>query len=216
MSLSTVSETAASSIPSNWDWKGMNVEKLRNYANMDIFSEASITPDTTLILAGPPRLGPEGGDYRLSPLGLVTNMSFNSDNQLQPQWELGSDQTYFTRGKAVHAVQIGAMVANKPSLMKLLTKVSPTATTDYPTDNNGQFWMALDTETCSAPFGLLLLFKSKGSHNNMDNGSGIGSAYLENCNISNFSFNLSSQDLVLQENISIMFDRMIPTAAYGG
>ena len=213
MSLSTVQESM-SGIPGNWDWKDHYVEKLRGGAGLELFSEASVTPDTTLILAGPPRLEQHDDKYKMSPLGLVTNIAFSSDNQLQPHWEMGTDYTYFTRGKCMNTLQVGAMVANKASLMKVMTRSSPTASDAKPTDNKGEFWMGLGTATCSKPFGILMLFKSKGATASNHKGEGIGSVYLENCNISSFSTNIGSQDAIIQENVSIMFDRIIPVGCY--
>lgn len=200
-----------------WDWKASYIEKLRNGDGLELFSEASVTPDTTLILAGPPRLHSQGFTERLSPIGLVTDLSFNSDNQLKPMWEIGTDKTYFTRGKTSYQLNIGAMIADKPSLMKLFTRQSPQQGPEggpapYPDRNilSGQFWANIDTEQTAAPFGILMIFKTKGVPDDDTKENGVvGAMYLENCNIANFSFNLNSQSVVLQENISIMFDRMV-------
>ena len=148
---------------SNWDWKSSQVERLKTGDSIDYFSQGSVTPDTTLLLAGPPRMN-EGFIEQLSPIGLVTDLSFWADNQLRPMWEIGTDVTYFTRGKATYQLQIGAMVANKPSLMKLFTRASPAPDADYPliTEQSGQFWANLDTDVGSSPFGLLMIFKTKG------------------------------------------------------
>lgn len=206
MTLPVISDTQG--IPGQWDWKAAYLERLADGSGMELFSEASVTPDTMLFLAGPPRVAAEGFEQALSPIGLVQNVQVSTDNQLQPHWEIGTDQTYFTRGKAIHTMQIGAMVANKPSLMKILTRQSPTDTEDFPKDQAKQFWVNLDSETLSKPFGVLVLFKSKGGQKDAM-GTPIGSVYLENCNIGSFSWGISAQDLVLQENLTIMFDRMI-------
>ena len=206
----------------SWDWKAEYVERLRNgYGGeigdgLEMFSEASVTPDTTLLLAGPPRLN-EGFSDKMSPIGLVTDINFSSDNQLRPMWEIGTDQTYFTRGKTSYQMNIGAMVANKPSLMKILTRQSPVqGAKDVPgvypsgTQHAGQFWTNMDTENTAAPFGILMIFKTKGStREDNENGDQVSAMYLENCNIGNFSFALNSQSVTLNENVTIMFDRML-------
>ena len=201
---------ALKGIPYGWDWKSWYTERLANGAGLELFSQNSVTPDTTLILAGPPTMPSEGFTEKLSPIGLVTSMTITTDNQLRPMWELGTDRTYFTRGKAMHNLQIGAMVANKPSLLKLTSRHSPTSVTEFRGQNQGQFWMNLDTEATSVPFGMLVLFSSKGAMSE-DNRAAtpISAAYLEHCNISNFNMGMSNQDIVIQENIMIMFDRMI-------
>lgn len=232
MTLQTVSGQTgvddAKQIPTGWDWKASYVENLRYYNGDDsqssgvgyeLFSQQSVTPDTSLILAGPPTVD-EGFVQSLSPLGLVTNINFNSDVGLRPIWEIGTNKTYFSRGKATHQMQIGAMVANKPSLMKLMTRQSPQdSSTQWQKDmSTGQFWANLDTETMSKPFGILLIFKTKGgatSYNGLGStGDLVGSIYLENCNIANFSWNLGAQEVVMQENVTIMFDRAVSVDIY--
>lgn len=217
MSLSAVEQRQGAK--SSWDWKSEYVEKLRNAEDnspgdgMEMFSVASVTSDTTLLLAGPPRLTGTGFTEPLSPIGLVTDVNFSSDNGLKPMWELGTDMTYFTRGKTSYQLTIGAMVANKPSLMKLLTRSSPTAgDTSFPgsPDHAGQFWTNMDTKNTAVPFGILMIFKTKGNTRNADhNGDIVTAMYLENCNIGTFSFGLNSQSISINENVSIMFDRMV-------
>lgn len=204
---------------SSWDWKQEYVERFRNSSSgelgdgLEFFSEASVTPDTTLILAGPPRVRDEGFTQRLSPIGLITDVSISSDNGLRPMWEIGTDVTYFTRGKTSHQMNIGAMIANKPSLLKILSRHSPVEEDDGvpgPPDHVGQFWSNIDTANTAVPFGILMIFKTKGNTISEDNTGDIVSAvYLENCNISNFTFSLNSQAISVNENVNIMFDRMV-------
>lgn len=205
----------------NWDWKSNYIERLKNGDGLEMFSEASVTPDTTLLLAGPPRMSADGFTSKMSPIGLVTDVNFSSDNQLRPMWEIGTDMTYFTRGKTSYQLNIGAMIANKPSLLKLMTRQSPqqgegtedsaTPNAKYPTspDHVGQFWMNIDTEQTAVPFGILMIFKTKGGQTEGTNGEHVSAVYLENCNIGNFSFSLNSQSVIIQENVTIMFDRML-------
>lgn len=198
----------------SWDWKESYIERLENGDGLEMFSEASVTPDTMLILAGPPVIPAKGFQETLSPIGLITDVSFNSENGLRPMWELGTDKTYFTRGKTSYQLSIGAMVANKPSLIKLMTRqvpISDNSEDNFPKapDHVGQFWMNIDTEYTAAPFGILMIFKTKGSQSSTSNGDFVSAVYLENCNIGSFSFNMSSQAITLQENVNIMFDRML-------
>ena len=201
-------------IPLTWDWKDSYIERLAKSDGMELFSEGSVTADTMLLLAAPPVMPIKGFSGHLSPIGLVTDVNFTSQNSLRPMWEIGTDKTYFTRGKTSYQLSIGAMVANKPSLMKLLSRESPIQvdTSDgYPdgTKESGQFWMNLDSEYTAVPFGILMLFKSKGSSTGDLNGDMISAAFLQNCNISSLSFAMNSQSITLQENITIMFDKMI-------
>ncbi len=206
MSLEVTSDRITST-PSSWDWKASYVERMADGAGLELFTESSVTPDTMLLVGGPPRLTQVAAN--LSPIGLVTDVNITVDNQLKPNWEMGTDFTYFTRGKTINTMQIGAMVANKASLMRLLSRESPRSSSDLPTDNVGPFWMNLDSETMASPFGVMVLFNAKGGLGD-DQGSRIGSVYLEHCNIGNFSFGMNSQAVFMQENVSIMFDRIVP------
>lgn len=292
MSLSAVEYRSGAK--SSWDWKQEYIERLANGDGLEMFSQASVTSDTMLILAGPPRIPDDGFQELLSPIGLITDVTFSSENGLRPMWEMGTDQTYFTRGKTSYQLSIGAMVANKPSLMKLMTRQSPIQDyadddifTSYPKapDHAGQFWSNIDTEYTASPFGILMIFKTKGGKEwvattppaspklvdipeyvpydtsdyifgtlgtatleaenkkaydievariqkyntekqlaydkelakynagvaNADsaNSSFVSAVYLENCNIGSFAFNMNSQAVTLQENVNIMFDRML-------
>lgn len=208
MSLGVVSDSK-NTVPANWDWKAEYVERMANGAGLELFAESSVTPDTMLFLAGPPRMGTSGFTEKLSPIGLVTDVTISTDNQLRPIWEMGTDITYFTRGKALHTMQIGAMVANKASLMRILSRQSPTHTTKLPDNSFNKFWMNLDSETMSKPFGILVLFNVKGSLTKPGGSDNIAAVYLENCNIGSFNFGMNNQALLLQENVTIMFDRMV-------
>lgn len=221
-SLISVQDTAGTS--PNWDWKESQVERLKNGDSVDYFSQGSVTPDTMILYAGPPRIDAKGFSEKMSPIGLVTDVSFNIDNQLRPIWEIGTNQTYFTRGKSTHSLQIGAMVANKPSLMKLMSRQTPSpdgalnaqttgSTSGHfprPYQQSGQFWANLDSDATASPFGIMIIFKTKGSSTDADlKGDHVGAVYLENCNMGNFSFAMNSSAVSLQENVSIMFDRVL-------
>ena len=208
MSLGVVADNKYT-VPSRWDWKAEYVERMADGAGLELFAESSVTPDTMLLLSGPPRMGENGFTEKLSPIGLITDVSVSTDNQLRPIWEIGTDFTYFTRGKSTHALQIGAMVANKASLMRILSRSSPSDTTDLPSNSFNKFWMNLDSESVAKPFGILMLFNIKGSLDYISERGNIGAVYLENCNIGSFTFSMNSQALVMQENVNIMFDRMV-------
>ncbi|WP_252178883.1 hypothetical protein [Endozoicomonas sp. 4G] len=226
--LDTVS--SESGIPINWDWKATYVDRFYNGAGLELFSQFSVTPDTTLLMAGPPRIGVNGFTEMLTPLGLITNYNIQIDNALRPVHELGTSFTYFTRGKAINTLSIGAMVAYKPSLLRLTSRWSPTGgpvatvtnsysegetgltigTSEFPNDVLGVAWTDADAPTVTRPFGLLVIYKTK-------NGLAANSTYLENCNIASYGVGMASDDLVVNENVSIMFDRQIDvTVTQGG
>jgi hypothetical protein len=208
-----------SEAPWSWDWKGGNVDRLNTEYTLDVFSAQSVTPDTTLILAGPPRLA-EGGKVPYHPIGLITGVQYNQDNQLRPVWELGSDVTYFTRGKTISSLNISKMLAHQSNLIRALTKEAAFVTEDTayaPTTRNsagsGNLWLNIASAQACVPFGIMVIFRTKADAVSKDTDevkSFLEAVYLENCNIANLSLGINSSDLVLQENIQIMFDRAVP------
>lgn len=208
-----------------WDWKGDYVSELASGEGYERFTQGSLTPDSTLIFAGPARFTAISGDQKsLHPIGLIDSMNMSSQASLQPLYEIGSNRTFFTRGKTQNQVQISAMLADHASLMKALSEEAYNADTAQTKNGDGyhlnskgtkapgygELFMNLDSEAMAIPFGMLMLFKTKGSEDGTLNGKVIGATYLENCMLSGFQFQLAAQSPIMQENVQIMFDRAVP------
>lgn len=212
-----------------WDWKGQYVNGLNGGEGYERFSQGSMTPDTTLLYAGPARFNAEDLSQRLHPLGLVESFSYQQQAALQRLFEIGSNRSFFTRGKTQSMIQISAMLADHQNLLKAVTTESyieggsgsspgiaydsdyylNTAGTKSP--GAGEFWMNLDSEAFNIPFGLMMVFKTKGQRNGQsDKGQLIGACYLEYCMLSNFQFNVQSQAPIISENVAIEYDRAVP------
>jgi len=188
-------------LASSWDWKAEYVKRFESGNGYELFSQESITPDTMLILAGPPRLKDAGFTDVLHPLGLITDVSYQADNKLRPVWEIGTDRTFFTRGKTSHMMNIGAMLANTDSLMKALTKESydklegetddeyKPGSASNRSPGSGNIWTNLASQSTSVPFGILLMFKTK-SHDGRNGPSAIDQVYLEHCHLSSMKTGL--------------------------
>lgn len=218
--------TQTEGLSAGWDWKGEYINNLASGDGLERFSQGSATPDTTLVFGGPARFTGIGKDTKkLHPIGLIDGFSLGSSAQLQRLFEIGSNRSFFTRGKTMHQMQIQAMLADQQNLMKVLTQESVTPNliagmedgkytvnaggTKAPGVNN--FYMNLDSEALGVPFGMLLLFKTKGAQGNVGlRGKILGAAYLEYCMMSNFQFNVQSQSPVIAESLSIEFDRVVP------
>lgn len=227
MALGVTSDTQG--FAAGWDWKGEYVDRLASGDGLERFSQGSLTPDTTILFAGPARFSDSDVTNRLHPLGLVDSFSYQTQNSLQPLWEIGSNRTFFTRGKSQNSIQVGAMLADHASLMNALTQESYNAETGQVNDTGtadlyvntagtkspgvGNLWFNLDSEALSVPFGILMTFKTKGQTGSDSlNGNIMGAVYLENCHLSNFQFQVSAQAPVISENVGIMFDRAVPVA----
>lgn len=213
--LSTVQETGFSTA---WDWKGNYVSKTAD-EGLERFSQMSATPDTTALFAGPARFTGLSGDAgSLLPIGLTDGISFQSDAQLARLYEIGSNRAFFTRGKTTSALSFSKMLADQQNILKALTANayrglmnvdgSKAPGADAP---NPDIMMNLDSEYFAVPFGLLLLFKTRGGGVS-GTGKVLSAVYLEYCMFANFGFNISATAPVIVENVSLQFDRPVPVS----
>lgn len=206
-----------------WDWKGEYVDGLASGDGLERFSQGSATPDTTILFAGPARFTGIGSDTKkLHPIGLIDGFSFSASAQLQRMFEIGSNRSFFTRGKTISQLQISSMLADQQNLLKALTQEAYNASSlkagKYTLDARGtksagvsNLFLNMDSEQLAVPFGMLMLFKTKGSEGASGlRGKILGAAYLEYCMMDGWQFNVQSSAPVIAENISIQFDRAVP------
>ncbi len=227
MALGVTSDTEG--FAAGWDWKGEYVDRLSGGDGLERFSQGSLTPDTTLLFAGPARFSTVAADTsRLHPIGLVDSFAYSSNSPVQPLYEIGSNRTFFTRGKTQNQIQLSSMLADSQNLMRAVMEEVYDGTNRFATDGdyfvntrgtkapgaeNSDLWLNLDSEALSLPFGILMVFKTKGQEDGNDlYGKIIGAAYLELCMMTNFNLNVQAQAPTIQENVGIMFDRAVPVA----
>lgn len=212
--LNTVEESGFSTA---WDWKGEYVSKLKD-DGYERFSQYSATPDTTAIFAGPARFtGLSGNTANLLPIGLVDGIGMSSSPSLQRLYEIGSNRAFFTRGKTMSQISFSKILADQANILKALTynAYRPTMDTDGPKAPgadapNADIMLNIDSEYFSVPFGLMLMFKTRGG--NDGSGKILAALYLEYCMFSNYSFNIAASSPVIQEGIAIEFDRVVPVS----
>lgn len=201
-----------------WDWKNEYVTRL-NQDGYERFSQYSASPDTTALFAGPARFtGLSSGVGGLVPIGLTDNVQMSADTGLARLFELGSNRSFFTRGKTQHALSLSKFLADQANVLAALTQQQFT-----PTINNGGFGapgasspntyiqMNIDSETFAVPFGMLMVFKTRGGGDN-GMGTALAGLYLEYCMFQNYSFAVASAQPVIAENVSIQFDRPVPVS----
>ncbi|MNK10015.1 hypothetical protein D3C87_280260 [compost metagenome] len=201
-----------------WDWKGEYMSKLSE-DGYERFSQFSATPDTTALFAGPARFtGLSGGIGDLVPIGLTDNIQMQADAGLARLFEVGSNRSFFTRGKTQHAVSLSKFLADQSNILFALSKAAyrPLMNTDGfkaggPESPNPDIQMNLDSETFAVPFGLLLVFKTRGGGSD-GYGKALTGLYLEYCMFQNYSFAIASAQPVIAENVAIQFDRPVPVS----
>ena len=198
-----------------FDWKGSYVSELNN-DGYERLSQFSASPDTTILLAGPARFnGLSGGASSLIPIGLVDNIQMQTNAQLMRLFEVGSNRSFFTRGKSAPSISMSKVLADQQNILAALSQAAyrpllSTGGQSGPGVSGQSVMMNLDSEYFSVPFGLLIVMKTRGG----GDGTGIVLAanYLEYCMFSNYSFSVASQQPVIAENIAIEYDRLVPVA----
>lgn len=206
--------TGPGGFSTSWDWKGSYVESLAA-DGYERFGQYSATPDTTLLYASSARFT-SVDPSTLTPIGLADNISMAANPGLARLFEIGSNRSFFTRSKTMHSLQMTRMLADQSNVLEVLSanayrpnlsdKGMSAAGAEAPND---KIKMNLDSEYFGVPFGLLLLFKTRGDG---DDGTGkvLSALYLEYCMFSGYNFGIASQSPVIQENVSIEFDRVVP------
>lgn len=222
----TIGNTRSAGFSTAWDFKGQYVSDLAE-DSLERFGQYSATPDSTMLFAGPARFtGLAGNTAELTPIGLTDGIALQSSPQLQRLYEIGSNRAFFTRGKTQSSVSFSRVLADQANILMALTantyrplqtvsgQTAPAATSPNP--NIG---MNIDSEYFATPFGLLLLFKTRGgpsstsgSGQSPSNGKILTAIYLEYCMFASYNFQVANQSPVIMEGLSIEFDRVVPVA----
>jgi hypothetical protein len=207
----------SASFSTSWDWKNDYVSALEE-DGYERFSQFSATPDSTLLFAGPARFTGLSGDASiLTPIGLVDGIQFQADAGLQRLYEIGSNRAFFTRNKTQHALSLGKMLADQSNILYALSQVAYRPVQDTggfgepgAESPNPNIMMNLDSEYFAVPFGLLMLFKTRGGGDGF--GKVLSAVYLEYAMFQNYAFQVASQSPVIVENVAIQFDRPVPVS----
>lgn len=106
---------------SQWDFFNRNVQS-------GLLEGRYMNAAFTLIAAGPPRLSavlaPDQADTELTniayPIGVVQSINLGVNSQVMRLWEIGSERSYFVRGRTVGQVALGRIMYHGPSLLRVL------------------------------------------------------------------------------------------------
>lgn len=200
----------------------------------------------TMLAAGPPRLaaigatGASGVDVTSSnvafPIGVVQNFNVGQSSQVLRLFEIGSERSYFIRGRTMGTIGLGRVMYHGPSLLRVLnayqsgtggpskqfsalydeaedqqarlnTAAEPAGKSTF-ANNPGtkNIWLDLASDVFSQPVGLMLLMRDS-------NNDTVGAFYFEYCMITNHGFAADSGGTILSENASLMFERVVPISA---
>lgn len=220
-----VTERYAASTIKDWNFRQFHLALDRGGKNQGTF----MTPEATLIAAGPARLQDlsDGGslDSQIVPIAVTDNVAVSQNKMLQQIFEIGSRRSYFVSGHTTGSVSISRPMFSGPSLLRMLTG----ATADYdaldnpaglsavnggdpangqtgvPDETEATFYINLQAEVFDRPLGLLFYMLDQRNEP-------YGACYVEDANIQAHAFNIASQAMTVVENVSMMFDRILPVA----
>ena len=195
----------------------------------------------TMIAAGPPRLanlpggasglgvtlGGNAGDQIAYPMGLIQNFNLGHNMGLTRVFELGSSRSYFIPGRVIGQLAFGRIMYHGPSLLRALYAyyqdlIPPTiipsvfanigaATVANPHDvkvppGYENIYLNLASDLFTQPVGLLMMMKDS-------NEDLLGAGYFEACWVPNHNLGTDAMGTVIQESVSVQFERMIPVAS---
>jgi len=194
----------------------------------------------TLIAAGPPRLAAAGvssttrtdalGNIAF-PIGVIQSFNISQSSQIMRVWEIGSERSYFIRGRVMGRIGLGRIMYHGPSLQRVLYayldgEYEGGDSFDSLYDNDAKLslntsgesqskrvyanppgyenlWLDLASDVFSQPIGLLILMRDS-------NNSTVGAFYMEYANIDNHGLATDAGGTVLSENASLQYERMRP------
>jgi len=188
-----------------------------------------VTAENVMVAAGPPRLSQIGEDFgdKVFPLGMIENVSIGQQKMLQPIREIGSRRAYIIGGYSTGNLMISRVLYSHASLLRVLTAANDDQEgIDNPAGANagqgfdGQdsvanltaeksWYINLQSELFDRPVGLM--FYMLDQRNNP-----YGAMYAEEVMVQSHNMALASQGLAVAEQVSMMFDRIMPVAATTG
>jgi hypothetical protein len=196
----------------------------------------------TLVAAGPPRLSTVLGvdvanvDFNEDnldiayPIGILQNFNVGQNSQIMRLWEIGSERSYFIRGRTVGQIGLGRIMYHGPSLLRVLyaylKSTSGAAQFEQLYVNNAnaklntanadgakdQFqlppgyenlWIDLASDVFSQPVGLLIFMRDS-------NEDTVGAFYLEYGMVTNHGLTTDAGGTVLTENAALLYERVVP------
>lgn len=217
----TVQQRYEKSTLSNWRFRQFHLALDRGGKNQGTF----MTPEATLIAAGPARLSDLGGGAALEglivPVAVTDNVAVNQNKMLQQIFEIGSRRSYFVSGHTTGTVTLSRPMFNGPSLLRLLTAgiqdhealenaaglatIGGDQAGEDLDHGQAELYINLQAEIFDRPLGLLFYMIDQRN-------APYGAMYVEDANIQAHAFNIAAQAMTVVENISCMFDRVCPVA----
>lgn len=207
----------------DWNFRKFHMSQDRGGQNAGSF----MTSEAVMIAAGPPRLD-DLKDKDIGtvviPVALTDNVSVSQNKLLQQLFEVGSRRSYFVSGRVTGSIALSRPMFNGPSLLRLLVgnndakglgnadgqepgllAVGGDGIGSIPDENEPEFWINLQAEVFDRPLGLYLYMIDQRERP-------FAGMYVEDAMVQAHAFNLAAQGITVPENVSLMFDRIVPVA----
>jgi hypothetical protein len=192
------------------------------------------------VFAGPPRLSTVGGALGVGsaittpgqasqivyPIGITQNFNISQNRNFSRIFELGSERSYHISGRTMGQIGLGRVLYHGPSVLRTLyayyqdllpptlvpSVFSNVGSGAMPNPHDVQlapgyenFYINLASDLFSQPIGLLVVVKDS----NLDT---YGAFYVESCFVPSHSFATDSQGVVVQEQVSLQYEMLVPIA----
>jgi hypothetical protein len=202
----------------------------------------------TMLAAGPPRLsavaGGQGQGEALGdiafPIGVLQSVNLSVNSQWMRLWEIGSERSYYVRGRTQGQVSLGRIMYHGPSLLKVLYAYLQTGfgsvddklyanSANAHLNTSGQSSVGANVQGTKTDG--TAGFKLPPGYDNIwmdlasdvfsqpiglllymrdSNEDTVGAFYLEYCVITNYGWATDAGGTILTENAAILYERMVP------
>jgi hypothetical protein len=160
------------------------------------------------------------------PIGIVQNFNVSHNRQFSRIFEIGSERSYFISGRTVGQIGLGRIYYHGASLLRILyayyQDLIPPTVVDSMWPNSGSASVAnphdviippgyenifinLASDLFAQPIGILMYIRDI-------NQEALGAGYFEACYLPNHTITTDSQGVLVQEQVGIQFERMVPVA----
>ena len=213
----------------NWNFFNRNVQS-------GLLEGRFLNAAFTLIAAGPPRLDSlyTSGDLDgiAYTVGVLQSVGIGQSSQWMRVWEIGSQRSYFLRGRTAGQLALGRIMYHGPSLLRVLYAYASGKTSGGSDmfsklyENEAQsvlnlgaadlknatfeqapgyedFWINLASDVFDQPVGLLFILRDSNNHT-------VGAFYVEYCNVQSHNWQTDAGGTILAENVSVLYERLEP------
>lgn len=214
----------------------MALKKWEKYGSFieDFDDTLVVNSEGIYIAAGPPRLSNIGGSIAATAnlnqgaeqfarrIGHIQNFSLGQSMNLMRFFEVGSYRSYFIAGKTIGNIGLSRVYYHGPSMLRaiyayyqdllpptIVPSVFPNTAKLLNPHNviippgYENIFMNLASDMFRQPVGLLVYMTDS-------NDQTMGSIYIEQCYVPSHQIGFDSQGIVVQESVSIQYERIIP------